>query len=37
MAKPNTSNFDEWLNQLEEAPQPTCSIENGEDCEACGS
>lgn len=29
--------FDDWLEQLEEANQPTCNIENPEDCEACGS
>jgi hypothetical protein len=29
--------FDDWLEQLEEAKQPTCNIENPEDCEACGS
>jgi len=26
-----------WINELEEAPQPTCNIDNPEDCEACGS
>jgi hypothetical protein len=31
------NNFDSWLNELEEAPQPTCNIDNPEDCEACGS
>jgi hypothetical protein len=31
------NNFDSWLNELEEARQPTCNIENPEDCEACGS
>jgi hypothetical protein len=31
------NNFDSWLNELEEAKQPTCNIENPEDCEACGS
>jgi hypothetical protein len=29
--------FLEWVNELEEAEQPTCNIENPEDCEACGS
>jgi hypothetical protein len=29
--------FEDWLEQLEEAKQPTCNIENPEDCEACGS
>lgn len=31
------SNFDSWLSELEEAKQPTCNIDNPEDCEACGS
>jgi hypothetical protein len=31
------NNFDNWLNELEEANQPTCNIDNPEDCEACGS
>jgi hypothetical protein len=35
--KESTSSFDDWINDLEEAPQPTCNIENPEDCEACGS
>lgn len=30
-------NFNDWLDSLEDKPQPeVCSIEN-EDCEACGS
>jgi hypothetical protein len=29
--------FNGWLNDLEEQDQPTCSIENQDDCEACGS
>jgi hypothetical protein len=29
--------FEDWLEELEEAKQPTCNIENPEDCEACGS
>jgi hypothetical protein len=31
------NNFESWLNELEEAKQPTCNIDNPEDCEACGS
>lgn len=31
------NNFDNWLNELEEQKQPTCNIDNPEDCEACGS
>jgi hypothetical protein len=37
MAKQNTSTFDNWINDLEDVPQPTCNIENPDDCEACGS
>ena len=29
--------FDAWLESLEEQEQPTCNIENQEDCENCGS
>tara|TARA_B110000908_G_scaffold15370_1_gene17514 strand:+ start:344 stop:619 length:276 start_codon:yes stop_codon:yes gene_type:complete len=29
--------FDNWLDELEEQEQPTCNIENQEDCENCGS
>lgn len=36
MAK-KENDFGSWLNELEEAPQPTCNIDNPEDCEACGS
>ena len=31
------NNFDEWVNELEEKPQPTCNIENADECENCGS
>lgn len=30
-------NLNSWIEELEEAPQPTCNIDNPEDCEACGS
>jgi hypothetical protein len=29
--------FEDWLEELEEAKQPSCNIDNPEDCEACGS
>ena len=29
--------FDAWCKSLEELEQPTCNIENQEDCENCGS
>jgi len=35
--KTNANDFDAWLNELEEQEQPTCDIENPDDCEACGS
>jgi hypothetical protein len=29
--------FEDWLEELEEQKQPSCNIDNPEDCEACGS
>lgn len=29
--------FDAWIDDMEEQEQPTCNIENQEDCENCGS
>jgi hypothetical protein len=29
--------FDAWIDDMEEKEQPTCNIENQEDCENCGS
>ena len=29
--------FSNWIEDLEDKDQPTCNIENPEDCEACGS
>ena len=29
--------FEQYLKELEEQPQPTCNIEEGESCENCGS
>jgi len=31
------NDFGDWVNQLEQQKQPTCNIDNPEDCEACGS
>ena len=31
------NDFSNWLSELEEQPQPTCNLDNSEDCEACGS
>ena len=36
MAEKQTD-FGSWLNDLENQEQPTCNIDNPEDCEACGS
>lgn len=30
-------NFQDWVDQLTEVEQPKCSIENQDECEACGS
>jgi len=35
--KDEVVSFDDWVNDLEESDQPTCNIENPEDCEGCGS
>jgi hypothetical protein len=29
--------FGDWVAELEKKDQPTCNIDNPEDCEACGS
>lgn len=29
--------FNNWVEDLENQEQPSCNIENPEDCEACGS
>lgn len=31
------NDFEDFVNELENKEQPTCNIENPEDCEACGS
>lgn len=33
----DNDSFDDFINELENKEQPTCNIENPEDCEACGS
>lgn len=35
--KQKENNFDDWLNELEQQPQPTCNIDNPDECEACGA
>lgn len=32
-----SNDFEDFVNELENKEQPTCNIENPEDCEACGS
>jgi hypothetical protein len=32
-----SSDFEDFVNELENKEQPTCNIDNPEDCEACGS
>jgi len=34
---PEHIGFDAWIDDMEEKEQPTCNIENQEDCENCGS
>lgn len=29
--------FNDFIKKLEEKEQPSCNLENPEDCEACGS
>jgi len=38
MGKPSTSNFEDWLNELNETEYegPTCSVDNP-GCDSCGS
>jgi hypothetical protein len=31
------NSFEDFVDMLEKAEQPTCNIDNPEDCEACGS
>jgi hypothetical protein len=31
------ADFSDWLNELEQAPQPTCNLDNPEECTSCGS
>jgi hypothetical protein len=32
-----SNDFEDFVNELENKEQPTCNIDNPEDCEACGS
>lgn len=31
------NSFESFVSELENAEQPTCNLENPEECEACGS
>jgi len=33
----NGTDFEQFIKDLEEKEQPTCNLENPEECEACGS
>jgi hypothetical protein len=33
----DNDSLDSFINELENQEQPTCNIENPEDCEACGA
>jgi len=33
----NDTDFEQFIKDLEEKEQPTCNLENPEECEACGS
>ena len=32
-----SNDFEDFANELENKEQPTCNLENPEECEACGS
>ncbi len=32
-----SDDFNDFVKELENQEQPTCNIDNPEDCEACGS
>lgn len=32
-----SNDFEDFVEQLENKEQPTCNIDNPEDCEACGA
>jgi len=37
MANNWEDSFNDFVKELEQAQQPSCNLENPEDCEACGS
>jgi hypothetical protein len=32
-----SNDFEDFVNELENKEQPSCNLENPEECEACGS
>jgi hypothetical protein len=32
-----SNDFEDFVNELESKEQPTCNLENPDECEACGS
>lgn len=32
-----SNDFEDFVNELENKEQPTCNLENPDECEACGS
>ncbi len=37
MQNSTTDSFADFITEMENKEQPTCNLENAEDCEACGS
>lgn len=33
----DNNSFEDFINELENKEQPSCNLENPEECEACGS
>lgn len=37
LIKDSEESFDKWTQELEDGEQPTCNLDNPEECENCGS
>ena len=37
MSDTQKDSFDDWIKDLSDQPQPTCNIDNPDDCDSCGS
>jgi hypothetical protein len=37
MANNLEDSFNDFIKELEQAEQPSCNLENPEDCDSCGS